>query len=380
MTRMIWSVKPAIQLPQMSPKAWCGSVTTFLGLGAVSSAYLDETGVVCQRAMQGAAPACYSFGGMNPPVAPAREPQSAGAVLMVRPARFAFNPQTAASNAFQSTQLQSGDSATQESALREFDALAAKLAHAGVTVIAAKDTPSPVKPDAVFPNNWVSFHRDGTVVLYPMLAANRRWERREELIQQVTRDGGFRVTQTVDLSYREDQGKFLEGTGSLVLDRAERIAYAALSPRTDLDVLGEFAQQLDYDLVTFDAFDPGGKPVYHTNVLMAVGSRFAVLCGETISDRGHRGAVTEKLRATGHEVLEISMSQMIRFAGNILELSPASGTVIAMSSTAWNSFDPAQRRTLEAHGSVVVADIPVIEGLGGGGVRCMLAEIHLPKR
>jgi hypothetical protein len=326
-------------------------------------------------------PACYSFGGMNPPVAPAREPQSAGAVLMVRPARFAFNPQTAASNAFQSpSQRQSGVSAAEESALREFDGLAGKLLHAGVAVIAAEDSPSPVKPDAVFPNNWVSFHRDGTVVLYPMLAANRRWERREELIQQVTRDGGFRVTRTVDLSYREDQGKFLEGTGSLVLDRAQRVAYAALSPRTDLDVLGEFAQQLDYDLVTFDAFDPRGKPVYHTNVLMAVGSRFAVLCGEAISDRGHRGAVTEKLRATGHEVLEISISQMTRFAGNILELAPASGTIIALSTTAWNSFDPAQRRVLEGHGSVVAADIPVIETLGGGGVRCMLAEIHLPKR
>jgi hypothetical protein len=326
-------------------------------------------------------PACYSFDGMNPPVAPAREPQSAGAVLMVRPARFAFNPQTAASNAFQApSQLQSDVSAAEESALREFDGLAGKLVHAGVAVIVAEDTPSPAKPDAVFPNNWVSFHRDGTVVLYPMLAANRRWERREEIIHQVTRDGGFRVTQTVDLSYRENQGQFLEGTGSLVLDRAQRVAYAALSPRTDLDVLGEFAQQLDYDLVTFDAFDPGGKPVYHTNVLMAIGSRFAVLCGDAISDREHRRAVTEKLRATGHEVLEISMSQMIRFAGNILELAPASGTVIAMSTTAWDSFDPAQRRVLEGHGSVVAADIPVIEGLGGGGVRCMLAEIHLPKR
>jgi hypothetical protein len=327
-------------------------------------------------------PACYSFAGMNPSATPALEPQSAAAVLMVRPSRFAFNPQTAASNAFQSpAHLHPADSvAAQESALREFDGLADKLVRAGVEVIAAEDTPSPVKPDAVFPNNWVSFHLDGTVVLYPMLAANRRLERREELVQQVTRDGGFRITHTVDLSYREDQGKFLEGTGSLVLDRAERVAYAALSPRTDLDVLGEFAQQLDYDLVTFDAFDPGGKPVYHTNVLMAVGTRFAVLCGEAITDRGHRGAVREKLRTTGHEVLEISMSQMLRFAGNILELAPPSGTVIAMSATAWNSFDPAQRRILEGHGSVVAAEIPVIEGLGGGGVRCMLAEIHLPKR
>jgi hypothetical protein len=301
---------------------------------------------------------------------------------MVRPARFAFNPQTSASNAFQSwSQVHSGDcAAAAESALREFDVLAGKLVNAGVAVIAAEDTPSPVKPDAVFPNNWVSFHRDGTVVLYPMLAANRRLERREELIQQVTREGGFYITRTVDLSYREDQGKFLEGTGSLVLDRAQRTAYAAISPRTDLDVLGEFAQQLDYDLVTFDAFDRSGKPVYHTNVLMAVGSLFAVLCGDAISDRGHREAVTEKLRATGHEVLDISMTQMIRFAGNILELAPSSGAVIAMSTAAWNSFEPGQRRFFERFGSVVAANIPVIEALGGGGVRCMLAEIHLPKR
>ena len=328
-----------------------------------------------------AGPACYSFAAMNPTVTPPREPQTAGAVFMVRPARFAFNPQTAASNAFQSpSRLQTGDPvAAQESALREFDGLAHQLVRAGVEVIAADDTPSPVKPDAVFPNNWVSFHRDGTVVLYPMLAANRRCERREELVHQVAR-AGFRVTRTVDLSYREPQGKFLEGTGSLVLDRAERVAYAALSPRTDLDVLGEFAQQLDYDLVTFDAFDTAGKPVYHTNVLMAIGSHFAVLCGEAINDRLHRGAVTEKLRATGHEVLALSMSQMHRFAGNILELSAASGAVIAMSTTAWNSFDAPQRRILEGYGSVVAADIPAIEGLGGGGVRCMLAEIHLPRR
>jgi len=299
---------------------------------------------------------------------------------MVRPARFAFNPQTAASNAFQAPTLPSGGSAAaEESALREFDGLAGGLIDAGVAVIVARDTPAPVKPDAVFPNNWVSFHRDGTVVLYPMLAVNRRAERREELIQQVTRDGGFRITRTVDLSYREDQGKYLEGTGSLVLDRVQRVAYAALSPRTDLDVLGEFAQLLDYELVTFDAVDFAGRPVYHTNVLMAVGSRFAVLCGDAIGNRGHRSAVTEKLRATGHEVLEISMDQMIRFAGNILELAPPSGTIISMSTTAWNSFEPTQRRMLESHGRVLAADIPVIERLGGGGVRCMLAEIHLPK-
>jgi len=304
---------------------------------------------------------------------------------MVRPARFGFNPETAASNAFQSAapsgrEPGSGPGAARELALREFDGLTDKLAGAGIEVIVAEDSASPAKPDAIFPNNWVSFHRDGTVVLYPMLAPNRRWERREDLVRQVTREGGFRTSRTVDLSHREGEAKFLEGTGSLVLDRANRIAYAGLSPRTDLDVLGEFAQQLDYDLVTFEAFDAARKPVYHTNVLMAIGTRFAVLCGEAIADPAHQAAVARKLRATGHEVIDISMGQMHKFAGNLLELAAATGNVIALSTTAWHSFDPAQRRILEGHGSVLAADIPVIERLGGGGVRCMLAEIHLPKR
>lgn len=318
---------------------------------------------------------CYSFT-MTQPL----DPQSAGAVLMVRPAHFSFNPETAPSNAFQAaTSPKPAEGSAQEAALREFDGLAACLERAGIEVIVAADTSEPVKPDALFPNNWVSFHYDGTVALYPMLAPNRRWERREEVVRQVTRDGGYRTTRTVDLSHREQEGKFLEGTGSLVLDRTHRVAYAGLSPRTDLDVLGEFAQLLDYDLVTFDAVDGAGQPVYHTNVLMAVGTGFAVLCTEAIAKPVHRSAVVQKLRATGHEVLEISLSQMQQFASNLLELAPASGTVIALSSTAWRSLKAEQRRLLERHGTVVAADIPVIERVGGGGVRCMLAEVHLPK-
>jgi hypothetical protein len=303
---------------------------------------------------------------------------------MVRPACFAFNPQTAASNVFQSETLadlpaRADAIAPQDLALREFDGLAGKLADAGVEVIIARDTASPIKPDAVFPNNWLSFHRDGTVVLYPMLAPNRRLERRQELVRQVTREGGYRTLRTVDLSHHEDQAKFLEGTGSLVLDRANRVAYACMSPRTDLDVLGEFAQILDYDLVTFEAFD-AAKPIYHTNVLMAIGAEFAVVCGEAIGLPTQRAAVLEKLRATAHELLEISMHQMKQFAGNILEFAPTAGNIIALSCTAWRSFDPAQRRALERHGRLVIAEVPVIERLGGGGVRCMLAEIHLPKQ
>jgi hypothetical protein len=313
-------------------------------------------------------------------MSPSLDPQSAGAVLMVRPAHFAFNPETASSNAFQAATLAvPAAGGAQDLALREFDGLATRLERAGVRVIVAADTAFPIKPDAIFPNNWVSFHRDGTVALYPMLAPNRRWERREDVVRQVTLDGPYRASRTIDLSHRETEGKFLEGTGSLVLDRAHRVAYAGLSPRTDLDVLGEFAQLLDYDLVTFDALDGAGQPIYHTNVLMAVGTGFAVLCTEVLSRPEHRSAVMEQLRITGHEVLEISPSQMQQFAGNLLELAPASGKVIALSGSAWRCLLPAQRRVLERHGTVVTADIPVIERLGGGSVRCMLAEVHLPK-
>ncbi len=311
--------------------------------------------------------------------APAREPQSAATVLMVRPARFAFNPQTAGSNAFQRPAARGGsDASVSERALREFDAVAAALAGAGVRVIVAADDERPAKPDAVFPNNWVSFHHDGTVVLYPMMAPNRRAERREEIIRQVAAEGRVHVARTVDLTAHEGEGRYLEGTGSLVLDRTHRVAYAALSARTDLDPLGDFSQQLDYELVTFDTRDPGGGAVYHTNVLMAVGERFAVLCGEAIVSGAHRAAVEEKLAATGHEVIGLTTSQMACFAGNLLELEGSQGKILALSTTAWESLSAPQRRALESHARVLPLAIPVIERHGGGSVRCMLAEVHLP--
>jgi hypothetical protein len=324
------------------------------------------------------------------PSASLKESQSAAAVLMVRPARFGFNPQTAATNGFQMAAPsenpgvrkvpEAAQADLQDRALREFDALAERLGRAGVRVIVVDDTPEPVKPDALFPNNWVSFHVDGTVVLYPMLAPNRRAERREDVVRRVIDAGAFRASRTVDLSHREDEGKYLEGTGSLVLDRIQRIAYANLSPRTDLDVLGEFAQQLDYELVTFEAVDGAGRAVYHTNVMMALGAQFAVVCGPAITELRHRDAVYSRLRAAGREIIEISTAQMHEFAGNLLELAPPGSTVIALSATAWRSLGAAQRRMLEKHGEAVVVDIPVIERFGGGGVRCMLAEIHLPPR
>jgi hypothetical protein len=298
---------------------------------------------------------------------------------MVRPARFGCNPQTAPSNTFQAAPG-ALDHDAQGAVLEEFHGLSDALRRAGVEVLIAPDSDEPPKPDAIFPNNWVSFHHDGTVALYPMLALNRRWERREEVLQQVVREGGFRVSRTVDLTHRESQEKYLEGTGSIVLDRVHRVAYAGISPRTDLDVLGEFAQQLDYDLLTFDAVDRGGRAVYHTNVLMAIGTGFAVLCGDSIVNEQHRSAVRAKLRATGHDVVDITLEQMTQFAGNVLELAAPAGTLIALSTTALRSLTAAQRRVLESHATLIPAAIPTIERLGGGGVRCMLAEIHLPKR
>lgn len=311
---------------------------------------------------------------------PGREPQSAGAVLMVRPERFGCNPQTAPSNAFQANPTDLAGKDLQGAALREFHGLADALERAGVEVFIAPDSKEPVKPDAVFPNNWVSFHHDGSVTLYPMLAPNRRWERRDEVLERVVRQGGFRVSRTVDLTHREAENKFLEGTGSVVLDRVHRIAYACSSPRTDLDVLGEFAQQLDYELMTFDAVDAGGAAVYHTNVLMAVGGGFAAVCSESIRSSAHRAAVLSRLRSTGHEIVEVSLAQMAQFAANILELATPTGNLIALSTTALRCLGRDQRRVLEAHASLIPAEIPTIERIGGGGVRCMLAEIHLPKR
>jgi hypothetical protein len=311
---------------------------------------------------------------------PGQEPQSAAAVLMVRPARFGCNPQTAPSNAFQAKPGVPGRNDLQSGALREFHRLAEGLERAGVEVLIAPDSEQPPKPDAIFPNNWVSFHHDGTVVLYPMLAPNRRWERREEILQQVVRMGEFRVSRTVDLSHRESEEKYLEGTGSVVLDRVHRVAYACSSPRTDLDVLGEFAQQLDYELMTFDAVDAGGAVVYHTNVLMAIGTGFAVVCSESILNGAHRTAVLSKLRSTGHTIVDITLAQMAQFAGNVLELAVPNGKLIALSSAALGSLAPAQRRSLESQATLIAAEIPTIERIGGGGVRCMLAEIHLPKR
>jgi len=302
-----------------------------------------------------------------------RESQSAAAVLMVRPACFGFNSETAGSNAFQLSP--SGDVA--ENALLEFDAFEGALRRAGIRVLVARDTPEPIKPDALFPNNWISFHADGSVVLYPMLAENRRRERRQEVIDLVRADG-YRVRRIVDLTLHEAAGRYLEGTGSLVLDRSAGVAYAGLSARTDPAVLVEFASRLNYEALVFEARDPSGRPIYHTNVFMSVGTSFAVLCAAALS-APDGSAVHAKLEASGHEVIVISFAQMQCFAANVLELAAPAGPILVISATARAALAPHQLRTLERHAALLCADIATIERTGGGGVRCMLAEIHLPR-
>jgi hypothetical protein len=304
------------------------------------------------------------------------ERQCADAVLMVRPARFGSNPETAASNRFQ----QSGpDAEASATAQREFDGLAARLAAAGVRVHVALDSAEPAKPDACFPNNWVSFHADGTVVLYPMMAPSRRAERRPELVAELAH-AGYRVARTLDLSDWEARGEFLEGTGSLVLDRCHRIAYACRSPRTTPAALADFAARLGYRVVAFDARGPAGEPLYHTNVLMAIGEGFSVLCAEAIADPGERAAVLRELESAGHEPVLIGTGEMHGFAGNLLALRAADGRqLIAMSDAARDSLAPESRAALARHGRIVTAPIPVIERHGGGSVRCMIAEVFLPR-
>jgi hypothetical protein len=307
------------------------------------------------------------------------ESQLASSVLMIRPTRFQSNPQTADSNAFQ-TEPDASPAEQQRAALPEFEGLVAALRDAGIDVVVFDDTPEPHTPDSVFPNNWVSFHADGTVVIYPMEAENRRGERRMDIIDGLGTELGFQVRQVVDLSHHEANGHFLEGTGSMVLDRVNRIAYACLSSRTHLDVLGDFAQRMDYDVVAFEAVDQDGVPIYHTNVLMNVGERLAVICDGAISRDDQRTAVLERLESTGHEIISLSFDQLLAFAGNMLELRAADGVpVIAMSRRAWNSLSEDQRAVFEANGRIVAAAIDDIEDSAGGSVRCMLAEIHLPK-
>lgn len=304
--------------------------------------------------------------------------QCARAVLMIRPAAFGWNPETAHSNAFQRPG-EGAPGAARAVAVAEFDAVVAALAGAGVAVHAIDEPVETACPDAVFPNNWVSLHHDGTVVLHPMLAHSRRLERRMELVVELQRRGAYQVSRLVDLTHHELCGRYLEGTGSVVFDHAAGVAYACLSPRTHRAVLDELCEELGYEPYAFEASDAAGVPVYHTNVLLSIGRQCAIVCAEAVPV-AQREALVARLAATGRTVVGISRAQMAAFAGNALELEARDGaSVLAMSARARNSLDAHSLQALLASTRrSVVVPIPTIEERGGGSVRCMLAEVFLP--
>lgn len=304
--------------------------------------------------------------------------QTTNTVLMVRPVRFTYNAQTALTNAFQNNASADAEQ-TQSLALAEFDGFVKILKDNGVEVIQVFDTPEPHKPDSIFPNNWVSFHSDGTVVLYPMLTENRRWERRRSILELI--GTGFQINNEIDLSHYEAENKFLEGTGSMILDRENKICYACLSPRTHTEVLKDFAQKLGYRTVTFTSLDANGKEVYHTNVMMCVAKKYVVICLESIKDEKKCEHVIFTIHQSGKEIVPISLAQMNQFAGNMLELHNTQGeSLLVMSEQAYKSLNQKQIEQIQQYSKIVYAPLYTIETNGGGSARCMLAEVHLPKK
>lgn len=290
---------------------------------------------------------------------------------MVSPVAFDFNEETAVNNAFQD---EDDVSDTAKVARQESDAYVKLLEENGINVVAVEDTKEPHTPDSVFPNNWFSTHDDGTLVLYPMFAENRRLERKPAALDAIK--ANFEVKRTVDLTHYEEEGMFLEGTGSMVLDRVNKIAYACESPRTNKTVFEDFCNQLGYSPVLFKAVDADGMEIYHTNVMMHVGSEIAVVCLESIEDPAQRAKVRESLEGTGKTIVEISFDQMNHFAGNMLELRNKDGEpCLIMSHTAYESLSDEQIDFLESKMTLITPDLECIEQNGGGSARCMIAEI-----
>ena len=302
--------------------------------------------------------------------------QTTNHLLMIRPVDFKFNEQTAGNNKFQ---VASTESDVQSQALKEFDGFVELLRQNDVDVKVVDDTLQPETPDSIFPNNWVSFHEDGSIYLYPMFSENRRLERRKEILEGL-RDK-FEVNHVSDLSFYEMQYAFLEGTGSMVLDRVNKIAYACLSVRTDEEVLQNFCMLTGYEPISFQAVDGTNFPIYHTNVMMCIGDRFAVICLDSIPDQEEKLAVTMSLNSSGKEIIEITLDQMNHFAGNMLQVANQSGeSLLVMSEQAYLSLTTDQISSMENYARIIYAPIYTIEKNGGGSARCMLAEIHLPER
>lgn len=307
--------------------------------------------------------------------------QITNTVLMIRPVQFRKNEETAVNNYFQEDLILQ-HSAINKQAQMEFDLLVERLREVGVSVIVVDDLPENDTPDSIFPNNWISFHDNGTVALYPMFAENRRRERREDILD-ILEQRGFEIREVMDYSGAEAEGLYLEGTGSILLDRVHRKAYCALSDRADESLFIEFCEDFEFDPVVFNAFQQVNNqrlPIYHTNVMMCLGETFAVICLDSIDDKKERKSVLHHLRESGKEVVEISEEQIHHFAGNMLQLlGKDNQRILVMSESAFKSLNSKQIATLQQTSRIVYSSLHTIESCGGGSARCMLAEVFLPR-
>lgn len=295
---------------------------------------------------------------------------------MIRPVRFGYNPETAVNNAFQQAPNEDAE-VIQQKALEEFDGFVDLLRKNGVDITVVQDTATPHTPDSIFPNNWVSFHADGSIYLYPMFALNRRQERKASVLEAIGKK--FVVKTKHDLTGYENESGYLEGTGSMVLDRENKIAYACLSERTHPEVLESFCEISGYRPVAFYALDQEGKPIYHTNVMMCVADKYVVICFDALPDPTEKELVRSVILASGKEIIEIDLDQMNHFAGNMLQIANQDGEkLLVMSSQAFHSLHPAQVEKLSSYNRILHAPLDNIEANGGGSARCMMAEIHNP--
>lgn len=301
--------------------------------------------------------------------------QNAYQMLMIRPVNFGFNTETAVNNAFQKNIAGN----IQQKALQEFDAFVDVLRNNKVDVTVIEDTTDPSTPDSIFPNNWISFHEDGKLILYPMFAPNRRLERKAHVLDAIK--SRFAVSEVVDLGKYEAENIFLEGTGSMVLDRENRIAYACLSPRTDEKLLNDFCRILGYSPLTFTSTDGGGIAIYHTNVMMCIAKTFAVICLASIRDGEERKKIISSLHDTNKEIVDITLDQLNHFAGNMLQVRDVNGDLLlVMSTQAYNSLTTAQVEILQKHNRIIHSSLDTIETAGGGSARCMMAEVFLGRK
>jgi hypothetical protein len=297
---------------------------------------------------------------------------------MVRPAAFGFNKETAVNNYFQSN-LEISKEIVQQKALAEFDNMVQTLRNHAINVVVIADTKEPAKPDAIFPNNWLSTSPDGKVAVFPMYAPNRRIEKRDDILQQITKE--FIVKGIQDWSEYEAGGRFLEGTGSMVIDYDNKMIYAAMSERTSLSVLEKYATANGFQAIVFLATDKSGMPIYHTNVMMALGDSFCVLCEEAIEEEWELIAVRQLLESTNHTIIAITREQMHQFAGNMLQVKNNNGEhILILSQAAYNSLRKEQRQLLEAYSTLLPIAVPTIEAVEGGSVRCMMAEVFLERK